>query len=76
MEENKNKEEQEKVKIYDKEMYISQEKFKTIILIILVFILGFVAGYFSKDLISENLEANNNLNSNTSTVRKKLEIFF
>ena len=75
MEENKNKEEQEKVKIYDKEMYISQEKFKTIILIILVFVLGFVAGYFSKDLISENLEANNNLSHNTSNVRKELEIF-
>jgi len=66
MEENKNKVNQEKVKIYDKEMYISQEKFKTIILIILVFVLGFVAGYFSKDLISENINANNSLSYNTS----------
>ncbi|MCI9365542.1 MAG: hypothetical protein HFJ54_02775 [Clostridia bacterium] len=64
MEENKNKEHQEHVKIYDKEMYISQEKLRTIILIILVFVLGFVAGYFSKDLISENIDMSNNASYN------------
>ena len=64
MEENKNKEHQEHVKIYDKEMYISQEKLRTIILIILVFVLVFVAGYFSKDLISENIDMSNNASYN------------
>ncbi len=52
---------EERVKIYDKEMYISQEKLKTIILIIVVFLIGFVAGYFSKDVINlENPQGKNN----------------
>ena len=62
MEENKKKADQEHVKIYDKEMYISQEKIKTIILIIAVFVIGFVAGYFAKDIINEN-----EINANNST---------
>ena len=60
MEENKKELETDHVKIYDKEMYISQEKLRTIILIILVFLIGFVAGYFSKDVISESKENTNN----------------
>lgn len=64
MEENKKELNEEHVKIYDKEMYISQEKFKTIILIIVVFLIGFVAGYFSKDVINpENALHTNNISS-------------
>lgn len=54
MEENKKKQEED-VKIYDKEVYISQEKLRTIILIIAVFLIGFIAGYFSKDVINETI---------------------
>lgn len=64
MEENKKETNQERVKIYDKEMYISQEKLKTIILIILVFLIGFIAGYFSKDIITENIQNINDTNYN------------
>ena len=56
MEENKKDVDMDHVKIYDKEMYISQEKLRTIVLIIAVFLIGFVAGYFSKDVISESIE--------------------
>ena len=62
MEENKKGTNQERVKIYDKDMYISQEKLRTIILIILVFVIGFVAGYFSKDVINENRYNSNAVN--------------
>lgn len=55
MEENKKETNQERVKIYDKDMYISQEKIRTIVIMILVFLIGFMAGYFSKDVISENI---------------------
>ena len=60
MEENKKEANEEHVKIYDKEMYISQEKFKTIFLIIVVFLIGFVAGYFSKDVIKPENSVNTN----------------
>lgn len=56
MEEIKKETNQDHVKIYDKDMYISQEKLRTIVLIILVFLIGFVAGYFSKDIITESIE--------------------
>ena len=59
MEDNK-EENQEHVKIYDKEIYISQEKLRTIVLIIAVFLIGFVAGYFSKDAINPINEVNTN----------------
>lgn len=62
MEDNKKVTNQERVKIYDKDMYISQEKLRTIILIILVFVIGFVAGYFSKDVINENRYNSNTVN--------------
>lgn len=68
MEENKREENQEHVKIYDKEMYISQEKLRTIVLIIAVFLIGFVAGYFSKDVIT----AENGENSNNSSYINKI----
>ena len=54
MEENKKETNQERVKIYDKDMYISQEKIRMIIIMVIVFLIGFVAGYFSKGVISEN----------------------
>ena len=56
---------QEHVKIYDKDMYISQEKIRTIIIMIIVFLIGFVAGYFSKGVISENMENDNKLSYNS-----------
>ncbi len=68
MEGNKKEEQQEKVKIYDKDMYTSQEKLKTIVIIIMVFIIGFIAGYFSNNLIITN-EGNLNNTNNTSQVQ-------
>ena len=56
MEENNKDVNTDHVKIYDKEMYISQEKLRTIVIIIIVFLIGFVAGYFSKDVISESID--------------------
>ena len=61
-----NKENQEHIKIYDKYMYTSQEKFKTFAIIIFVFVLGFVAGYFAHAPSTEN--TNNNVNNTTSNV--------
>lgn len=61
MTENNKDTNQDRVKIYDKDMYISQEKLKTIVLIIVVFLIGFIAGYFSKDLIEENTNSENNV---------------
>lgn len=61
---------QEHVKIYDKEMYISQEKFRTIILIIIVFLIGFVAGYFSKDVINPENAAHTNRTSYTNKINE------
>lgn len=65
MEDNKKENNQERVKIYDKDMYISQEKLKTTILMILVFLIGFVAGYFSKAVIGESAQDTNAVNYNT-----------
>lgn len=47
---------QEHVKIYDKDMYISQEKLKTILFIVIAFLIGFIAGYFSRNVIDEGIE--------------------
>lgn len=69
MEGNKKEQSDEKVKIYDKDMYISQEKLKTIAIIIIIFIIGFIAGYFSSNFmntntdITANQEYNGNINS-------------
>ena len=50
------------MKIYDKEMYVKQEAFKTTSLFILVFLIGFILGYwansFSKSNIIENKPTN------------------
>lgn len=56
MEGNKKENSGERVKIYDKDMYISQEKLRTIAIIIVIFVIGFIAGYFSSSLISTNVE--------------------
>lgn len=56
MEENKKEQNQEHVKIYDKEIYVGQEKLRTIIIIIVVFVIGFIAGYFSREVINEDIE--------------------
>ncbi len=68
MEENKKQQNGEHVKIYDKEMYISQEKIKTIVIIIIVFLIGFIAGYFSKDVIAENTDDSANSSYNNQVV--------
>ncbi len=72
MEENKKKQEED-VKIYDKEVYISQEKLRTIILIIAVFLIGFLAGYFSKDVINETKELEKIENANTASYNENIE---
>lgn len=59
MEGNKKENNEEKVKIYDKDMYISQEKLKMVALIILIFIIGFIAGYVSGHLTSTNTNETN-----------------
>lgn len=62
----KNKQNSEHVKIYDKHMYVSQEKIKSVILIICVFIIGFVTGYFSGNTINNSSEAENSVNASYS----------
>lgn len=65
-----NKEEEEKVKIYDKDMYISQEKLRTIAIIIVIFIIGFLAGYFSNTFMNIDTENKDETNiSNTEEMR-------
>ena len=66
MEENKKENGQEKVKIYDKDMYISQEKLKTIVIIIVIFVIGFIAGYFSNDLVKTNMGHETTQNSSNN----------
>ena len=61
---------EEHVKIYDKEIYISQEKLRTIVLIIAVFLIGFVTGYFSKDVIKLESSENTNGSSYTNIINK------
>lgn len=62
----KSKEEAEdRVKIYDKDMYISQEKLRTIVIIIVIFIIGFIAGYCSSSFMNTDVENTNDI-SNTS----------
>ena len=74
MENNKNEQNKDHVKIYDKYMYVSQEKFKTAILIIVVFLIGFLTGYFAKKSNEKNKETNeNNINSSYSAERNKSE---
>lgn len=41
------------MKVYDKEIYQKQESIKYTVIIILVFLLGFAAGYFSTSLSSQ-----------------------
>ena len=66
MDGNKKGEEQEKVKIYDKDMYISQEKLRTIAIIIVIFVIGFITGYFSNNFMNSSMEKNNVNNENYS----------
>lgn len=61
MEINKKEKNTDHVKIYDKYMYVSQEKFKTAILIIVVFLIGFLTGYFAKDSANKNDETSDNV---------------
>lgn len=69
MDNNKNEQNKEHVKIYDKYMYVSQEKFKTAILIIVVFLIGFITGYFARESNEKNNETNeNSINSSYSAV--------
>lgn len=63
MEGNKKGENEEKVKIYDKEMYISQEKLRTIAIIIVIFVIGFITGYFANSILNTN---ETNIDTNNS----------
>lgn len=72
MENNKNEQNKDHVKIYDKYMYVSQEKFKTAILIIVVFLIGFITGFFARESTEKNNEINeNNMTSSYSAVNKQ-----
>ncbi|MCI8519584.1 MAG: hypothetical protein HFJ51_05955 [Clostridia bacterium] len=67
MEGNKKGENDDKVKIYDKDMYISQEKLRTIAIIIVIFVIGFITGYFTSNILnSEDLQIINEGNSSYS----------
>ena len=69
MESNKKEQNKDHVKIYDKYMYVSQEKFKTAILIIVVFLIGFITGYFARETAEKSNETNeNNIDSSYSAV--------
>ena len=63
MEGNKKGENEEKVKIYDTEMYISQEKLRTIAIIIVIFVIGFITGYFANSILNTN---ETNIDTNNS----------
>ena len=68
MEKNKKESNTDHVKIYDKYMYVSQEKLKSVILIISVFLIGFITGYFAKESIDKNTDnINNSVNSGYNT---------
>ena len=69
-----NKEEEEKVKIYDKDMYISQEKLRTIAIIIIIFIIGFLAGYFSNTFMNIDEEVKDKVNMNNAYETKDGEL--
>ena len=72
MESNKKEQNKDHVKIYDKYMYVSQEKFKTAILIIVVFLIGFITGFFARESTEKNNEINeNNMTSSYSAVNKQ-----
>ena len=72
MDNNKNEQNKDHVKIYDKYMYVSQEKFKTAILIIVVFLIGFITGFFARESTEKNNEINeNNITSSYSAVNKQ-----
>lgn len=50
------------MKVYDKEIYQKQESIKYTVIIILVFLLGFAAGYFSTSFSSQkNIDNTNNV---------------
>ena len=68
MEGNKKENGEERVKIYDKDMYISQEKLKTIAIIIIIFIIGFITGYFSNNLMNTEVEPKND-SANVSNIQ-------
>lgn len=47
------------MKIYDKEMYVKQEKLKTITMFLIIFLIGFVAGYFATSFSKSNTTIEN-----------------
>lgn len=74
MDNNKNEQNKDHVKIYDKYMYVSQEKFKSAILIIVVFLMGFITGFLARESTEKNNETNeNNINSSYSAEMNKSE---
>lgn len=59
---------EEPMKIYDKYMYKSQEKMKSIILIIFVFIIGFISGYLCQYNTIEELQEQINETQQEQTI--------
>lgn len=66
-----NSKEEEPMKIYDKYMYKSQEKIKSIVFIIAVFIIGFISGYFCQYSTINKL--NNEINTLQGNVSSQNE---
>jgi len=54
------------MKIYDKNIYKTQQIIKTTVIIIVCFLFGFVVGYFSNSLTTNNYNQKNNNNSNNN----------
>lgn len=59
---------EEPMKIYDKYMYKSQEKMKSIVLIIFVFIIGFISGYLCQYNTIEELQEQINETQQEQTI--------
>lgn len=55
------------MKIYDKNLYKSQENIRTVIIVIVAFLLGFFAGYFTNSYNHQNPSDSNNIVNENGT---------
>lgn len=55
------------MKIYDKNLYKSQENIRTVVIVIVAFLLGFFAGYFTNSFNHQNTVDSNNVVSQDGT---------